>query len=419
MKNYKEHDIESSWVKSKDHQQYLHQQGNELLKFGLNSVLKQGGFGYLDDNGNLINKALDTMENARMTHCYSLASMKFPEYGKIADHGVKVLLDVINDKEHDGWFYSIGGLGDAGRKQAYIHAFIALAGSSAKISGRKDGELLLEKAIHILEKYFWSEEEGAMLESYDYDWSDLESYRGANSNMHSTEAFLAVFSATQDVKWLQRALKIVERIIHVHAKKNHYSVIEHFTPQWEEIKDYNKEDKNNQFRPYGITPGHGFEWSRLLVGLEAELYKNEMEVPEWLLEDAEKLFEKAWKESWDVDGKPGIVYTVDFDEKPIVRDRLHWTLAEASAAAVSFLRRTGNVAYDDKYKLLWEYIDKYLVDHQKGSWFHNLDENNKPTERIWLGKPDIYHALQATIIPNLPLGGSITEGVKNNVSKVL
>ena len=59
-----------------------------------------------------------------------------------------------------------------------------------------------------------------MRESFARDWSQEEAYRGANSNMHSTEAFLALADVTGDARWLDRALRIVERVIHGHAAAN-------------------------------------------------------------------------------------------------------------------------------------------------------------------------------------------------------
>ena len=43
-----------------------------------------------------------------------------------------------------------------------------------------------------------------------------------------------------------------------------------------------------------------------------------------------------------------------------------------------------------------------------GSWWHELDERNQPSALVWSGKPDVYHALQATLIPRLPLSPTIS-----------
>ena len=63
---------------------------------------------------------------------------------------------------------------------------------------------------------------------WDREWTDLEAYRGANANMHTVEALLAVRDATGDDVYLHRALRIVERIIHVNAKAHGWLAPEHF-----------------------------------------------------------------------------------------------------------------------------------------------------------------------------------------------
>ena len=70
-----------------------------------------------------------------------------------------------------------------------------------------------DEIARVVEQRFWSEEEGACLESWDRGWNELEGYRGANANMHMIEAFLAAGDATGDARWYERALRIAERLI--------------------------------------------------------------------------------------------------------------------------------------------------------------------------------------------------------------
>jgi sulfoquinovose isomerase len=65
----------SSWMQSKEHLEFLKEQASGILKFGTGSLLKQGGFGILDENGGVSAAALDTLQNTRMTYCFSLASL--------------------------------------------------------------------------------------------------------------------------------------------------------------------------------------------------------------------------------------------------------------------------------------------------------------------------------------------------------
>lgn len=61
-----------------------------------------------------------------------------------------------------------------------------------------------------------------------------------------------------------------------------------------------------------------------------------------------------------------------------------------------------------------QYLDEKVLDHVNGSWFHQLDENNQVKGTVWPGKPDIYHALQATLIPYSRVDMSIARAVKEN-----
>ena len=101
------------------------------------------------------------------------------------------------------------------------------------------------------------------------------------------------------------------------------------------------------------------------------------------LDAAEHLFNRAVEDAWDADGAPGIVYTTDWEGKPVVHDRMHWTLAEGVNTAATLFHVTGKQEYADWYATFLEYIDTYLMDRVNGSWFHQLDRTNKPIDTVW------------------------------------
>lgn len=398
----------SSWLGAPGHKAWLAQEGERLLAFAKAAQLPQG-FGNLDDQGRLPADAIaETMNTARMTHSFAMAHINgLPGFAALVDHGVAALAGPLRDAEHGGWFAKpLEHSTDTG-KAAYLHAFVALAASSAVVAKRPGAQALLEQAIQVITQHFWSEDEGTMRESFARDWSDEEAYRGANSNMHSTEAFLALADVTGNAQWLDRALRIVERVIHQHAAANNHQVIEHFNKQWQPELEYNHDKPDDGFRPYGTTPGHAFEWARLVLHLEAARQKAGLPTPSWLLDDARGLFENACRFGWDVDGAPGIVYTLDWENRPVVRHRLHWTHAEAAAASAALLQRTGEEQYETWYRVFWEFNETLFIDREHGSWRHELNPQNQPSADIWPGKPDLYHAYQATLLPVLPLAQSL------------
>ena len=47
--------------------------------------------------------------------------------------------------------------------------------------------------------------------------------------------------------------------------------------------------------------------------------------------------------------------------------------------------------------MFWSFIATHHRDPISGSWWHELGEDNLPAIGTWSGKPDLYHALQATL----------------------
>ncbi len=62
--------------------------------------------------------------------------------------------------------------------------------------------------------------------------------------------------------------------------------------------------------------------------------------------------------------------------------------------------------YLKDYTKWWSYIDANVIDKVNGSWFHELDPNQKVVAHTWPGKPDTYHAFNACILPMYPMGTS-------------
>lgn len=404
--------VPGNWLDAPAHQPWLAAEGLRLLAFAKASKLPEG-FGNLDEKGRLpANAQAETMNTARMTHSFAMAHIQgLPGFAELVDHGVQALSGALKDAVHGGWFASAHHADGNTGKAAYLHAFVALAASSAVVAQRPGAQALLDDAMQIIDTHFWSEEEGAMRESFSRDWRDEEAYRGANSNMHATEAFLALADVTGQQRWLSRAQRIVERVIHGHAAANGYLVVEHFDRDWQPLREYNHDNPADGFRPYGTTPGHGFEWARLVLHLEAARVQAGMLTPGWLVSDAQQLFEHNCRHGWNIDGLPGIVYTLDWDNRAVVRHRLHWTHCEASAAACALFKRTGEAQYEAWYRRFWAFCEQYFIDREDGSWHHELNPQNRPSADIWAGKPDLYHAWQAVLIPRLPLAPSMASAL--------
>ncbi|TNC59637.1 hypothetical protein FHG71_22635 [Rubellimicrobium roseum] len=252
------------------HRRWLLGEAERLITlFQRSAANPAGGFFNLAEDGRPLAEAgphgsrRKLHETTRMVHCFAIAhQLGLPGADRLIDHGMDFLWNSHRDARDGGYFWEVDGEGPTNpTKQAYGHAFVILAASSALVVGHPDARRLLDDATGVLLQWFWDDAAGATTEEYARDWQSLDTYRGQNSNMHLTEALMAAFEATSEARWLDMAERIAGLIIDRHARAQRWRVAEHFTEGWEVDRVY---EGDPMFRPAGTTPGHALEWSRLL-----------------------------------------------------------------------------------------------------------------------------------------------------------
>lgn len=400
-------------IDTTENREFLKEMRDELLGFGHRFPSPGGGSYYLGDDGTpWTDRPRETWITCRMAHVYSIGSFLGHEGSEtLVDAALKGLRGELRDTQNGGWFAGITADGEPlPNKQCYAHAFVILASASAYLAERPGAKEILDDALKLYDERFWNEEEGLSCDTWDTEFTVLDDYRGINANMHTVEAFLAVADVLKDDKYRVRAGRIIGHVIDW-AKNNNWRIPEHFTKDWVADLECNKEKPDDPFKPYGATPGHGLEWGRLITQWAVSTYGEGSE-SEAYIAAAENLYNTAVADAWNCDGAKGIVYTTDWEGKPVVHDRMHWTLAEAINTAAVLYRVTGKQKYADDYAMYMEYLDETVLDHVNGSWFHQLDVNNQLMGTVWPGKSDIYHALQAVLIPYSKIDTSIAVAVK-------
>lgn len=401
----------SPWPTNPAHHRWLDQHTRELLAFGRRTADPAGGARWLDARGLPDpRQPASTLISSRMAHVYAVgALLGVPGAAPVAEQSLRGLSGRLRDAEHGGWFPTAT---DHTVKSCYDHAFVLLAGASATSAGLTGGPALLAEAEAVFVRRFWDDEAGRCVDTWNADFTVLEGYRGINATMHAVEAMLTVAGVTGDDEWLDRALRVC-RFVADTARAHDWRIPEHYDEHWRPLPEFHRDRPDHPFKPYGVTVGHGLEWSRLL--LHAEAARPEGTQP-WLAEAARSLFDRAVADGWAVDGRPGFVYTTDFTGAPVVRDRMHWVTTEAISAAAALHRRFGTEQYAAWYRTWWDYAAEYLIDHDNGSWFHQLDAENVPTDTVWPGKPDLYHSLQATLTARLPLTPMLAPAVAGTLT---
>jgi len=271
----------------------------------------------------------------------------------------------------------------------YGLAFVMLAYSWAYRAGVNIARSYLEDTWLLMEQYFWDEKAGLYRDEYNGDFSVCSPYRGQNANMHSCEALIAAYEATQESRFLDRALTVAHNITVRQAALADNRIWEHYTESWQVDWEYNKDDPKNLFRPWGFQPGHQTEWSKLLLML------NQYAPNDWLVEKAQHLFDDALNTAWD-NKNGGICYGFAPNNDICDGEKYFWVQAESFAAAARLATVTNNPKYWQWYDKIWQYAWDHMVDHEHGAWFRILSQDNQKLEttKSPIGKTD-YHTMGA------------------------
>jgi sulfoquinovose isomerase len=394
------------WSGRPAHRAWLAARADELFDlFGTRTINRRGGFRELDRTGSLrteANAARPVHLTARTVHCFAIGTLLGrPGAPEMVDHGMEYLWSRYRDAEHGGYFWSVDDAGPAdAMKQGYGQAFVLLAASSALTVGHPLAGPMLADVSEVIDRRFWEERHGAIAEEFAADWTPVPGYRGQNSNMHLTEALMAAFEATGERLYLQRAERIADLVIRRSAGAMDWRVPEHFGEDWTVDPGY---AGNEMFRPSGTTPGHWLEWSRLLL----QLWVLGQRQLAWLPGAARSLFAQAMALGWDeVHG--GFFYTLDWENRPLRRTKLWWPLCEGVGAAHFLGELAAEPGDEAAYRRIWGAIARGFLDSEHGGWQEECAEDLSPSFEIFPGKGDIYHALQACLIPLYPAEGSLT-----------
>lgn len=356
-----------------------------------------GFFHYFRDDGSVYDRShRHLVSSTRFVFNYAKAVREFgnPEYLAAALHGLDYLRSVHRDAASGAYWWTLrDGAPEDRTRHAYGMAFVLLAFATALDAGIASARAWLGETWGVLERHFWDEAYGLYRDEADEHWV-FSSYRGQNSNMHLCEALIAAYQASREMRYLERALALAQRMTQNQASKAGGLVWEHYDERWRVDWDYHRDDPKHLFRPWGFQPGHQTEWAKLLLILER--LEAELGTPrEWLLPTAQRLFDRAVERAWD-EARGGLYYGFAPDGTICDSDKYFWVQAETLAAAALLASRTHDGRYAREYDRLWQYCWQHFIDHQHGAWFRILDRDNVKysNEKSPAGKTD-YHTMGA------------------------
>lgn len=390
-------DAQAPWLEHLSHRDWLAADARAHLDLFRASLGDGPGFRVLGHDGRpLPDRVQQLHSTTRLVHSYALGHLAgHPGCETVIDRGMAYLASHHRDPDHGGYVWSVEGdrVVD-GRKLAYGHVFVLLAGASARLAGHPDADRLIDDVTTVLEARFWEEEPGLLADEWNRDWTPFSGYRGMNANMHGVEALLAAFEATGREIHLHRAGRILDTFMMRMAPAQGWRLPEHYTQDWQIDPDYAGDP---MFRPAGTTPGHSFEMARLLLQYWDLCGRPATGAPEI----ARRVTETALADGWD-EARGGLIYTLDAGGRPANTTRYWWPVTEAIGVLASLIKIDPQPGDEAWYRRLWNFADRHFIDHSHGGWFPEIDDAGRPAATQFIGKPDIYHALQAALLPLAP-----------------
>ena len=381
------------WKEDTVHKEWLREEAMQQLAFFSQSLAPSGQLRSLNwDGSEIIGASQELHSTTRLVHSYALGKhLGFAGSEGIIEAGLRALREGHKDQTHGGYIWSFDAKGPCDTKKlAYGHVFVLLAAASALQAGFDEAYDIISDVCDTLDTYFWDETVGRFRDEFNSDWTPFSTYRGMNANMHGAEALLAAHEATGERHYLDRAGQILDFFVGFIAPQYDWRIPEHYDEDWNVDLHY---EGNPMFRPSGTTPGHSFEFARLRL----QHWDLTGRPDGTAAAEARSLIQTALKDAWLPEG--GFCYTLDAEGKIKVRERFWWPVTEA-IGAISVLQQADRQEEDEKwYRQLWQFSDQYLIDHSFGGWFGVIDAQNRPSQTQFKGKPDIYHSLQAALIP--------------------
>jgi len=326
-----------------------------------------------------------------INYCRAYGLFGEEQFRRRAQHGLKFVEERHWDEIHQAYNWTLSANEPADQtNHCYGLAFVLLMYAAAYDAKVTESPTRIEDTFELLESRFWLEGSGIYADEASADWAHLSAYRGQNANMHTCEAMLAAYEATQGEQYLNRAQSLARKFTVELAGKSDGLVWEHFTQQLEIDWSYNKDDPKNLYRPWGFQPGHQTEWAKLLLNI----YQHRPE--QWMIDRATELFDRALDKAWDGE-YGGIQYGFNLQGEVCDDEKYFWVQAESFAAAARLAVVTGDEKYWGWYGRIWDYAERHMIDDHYGAWFRVLDrKNNRVSDQKSTagGKCD-YHTIGA------------------------
>jgi cellobiose epimerase len=314
--------------------------------------------------------------NARILWTFAKAHKVYYDavYLRTAQRAYEYLQQYFWDAEFGGVYWMVDHLGRPveTKKRIYGQAFTVYAlAEYAAASAEKEP---LEKAIalyHLIEDASHDAQNGGYFETYERDWKlageqrlsevDMDEKKSMNTHLHLLEAYANLQRLWND-GGLRNRLRELLRIFLDHIidpEAHHFRMF--FDEAWH--------DRSDRF-----SFGHDIEGSWLIC--EAAEVLGDTAILEETRKVGVKMAQAVYEQAVDSDG--GLLYEGTWKEI-IDTDKHWWPQAEAVVGFLNAYELSGRDYFLKASQNSWAFIEKYIVDHQRGEWYWKVSRDGTPS----------------------------------------
>jgi len=315
--------------------------------------------------------------NARILWTFAKAYQVYRDevYLRTAGRAYEYLRRYFWDAELGGVYWMVDHLGNPveTKKRIYGQAFTvyALAEYVAACAEKEP----LEKAIalhRMIEDASHDAQNGGYFETYERNWKlareqrlsevDMDEKKSMNTHLHLLEAYanlLRLWNEDELRKRLRELLRIF--LDHIIDPETH-----HFRMFFDEVW----RDRSDRF-----SFGHDIEGSWLIC--EAAEVLGDTAILEEARKAAVRMAQVLYEQAVDSDG--GLFYEGSGKEL-IDTDKHWWPQAEAVVGFLNAYELSGRDYFLKASQNSWQFIEKFIVDHQHGEWYWKVSRDGTPSD---------------------------------------
>jgi len=314
--------------------------------------------------------------NARILWTFAKAYSVYRNeiYLRTARRAYEYLQRYFRDPEFGGFYWMVDHLGNPvdTKKRIYGQAFTIYALTEFATAATEDEPHTEAIALyHLIEHTCHDAQNGGYFETYDRNWklageqrlsdADMDEKKSMNTHLHLLEAYTNLLRAWND-DGLRNRLRELIRIFLDH-------IIDPQTRHFRMFFDDAWRDHSDRF-----SFGHDIEGSWLLC--EAAGVLGDTAILEETRKAAVGMAQVVLDQAIDNDG--GLFY--EGRGKEIVdTDKHWWPQAEAVVGFLNAYELSGKDYFLQASQRSWEFIEKFIVDHQRGEWYWKVSRDGTPS----------------------------------------